>query len=225
MRLLMVEDDELFGIALKKALGREGWAVDWVRLGRDLEPAMRSAEFDCILMDLNLPDLSGEAALAAVRARTPGQSVIVITARGGIMDRIRLLDLGADDYVTKPVDLDEVAARVRAVTRRAHSSQAAAELVHGPLHLHTDRRTATWHGNIVPLTNKEFWLLEILVRRKSQVHSRTRLEETLYGWGEETSSNTIEVYVHYLRRKFHRNLIRTIRGSGYQIGPEDAYDE
>ncbi len=223
MRVLLVEDDDLFGSAVQKALAREGWAVDWLQRGRDLDHAMRQADYDCLLLDLNLPDLSGEDALKAVRARSPGQSVIVMTARGSVTDRIRLLDLGADDFVPKPVDLDEVAARVRAVTRRAHHAPAAAELVHGPLRLHTDRRMATWHGRVVPLTNKEFWLLEILVRRKAQIHSRARLEESLYGWGEETASNTVEVYVHYPRRKFHKNLIRTIRGAGYQIGPEDRY--
>jgi DNA-binding response OmpR family regulator len=221
MRLLMVEDDMLFGGALHKALLRAGYATDWIQLGRDLVAAMRVAEYDCVLLDLNLPDATGEESLKTIRGRNPGLSVIVITARGGVMDRITLLDLGADDYITKPVDLDEVIARVRAVTRRAQQSPGnSGELTHGALKLHPERRTATWKGNVVVLTNKEFWLLEALVRRKAQVSTRARLEEALYGWGDEIESNAVEVYIHYLRRKFNPELIRTIRGVGYQLGEE-----
>jgi DNA-binding response OmpR family regulator len=221
MRLLMVEDDKLFGSALHKALLRAGYAVDWIERGKDLVAAMRTAEYDCVLLDLNLPDATGEASLRAIRGRSPGLSVIVITARGGLNDRIGLLELGADDYLVKPVDLDEVTARVRAVTRRAQGSQgSSAELEHGALRLNPARRTATWNGDIVPLTNKEFWVLETLVRKKGQVTTRARLEEALYGWGEEIDSNAVEVYIHFLRRKFHPELIKTIRGVGYQLGLE-----
>jgi DNA-binding response OmpR family regulator len=222
MRLLMVEDDKLFGGALHKSLLRAGYATDWLQLGRELAGAMRVSEYDCVLLDLNLPDATGEQCLKTIRSRSPGLSVIVITARGGVMDRITLLDLGADDYIVKPVDLDEVTARVRAVTRRAQQSPSggSSEVTHGALKLHVARRTATWKGDVVPLTNKEFWLLETLVRRKDQVSTRARLEEALYGWGDEIDSNAVEVYVHYLRRKFHPELIRTIRGVGYQLGEE-----
>ena len=221
MRLLMVEDEEMFGSALQKSLLREGYAVDWIQRGRDLVGAMRSAEYDCVLLDLNLPDTTGEESLKAIRGRSPGASVIVVTARGGVTDRITLLELGADDYITKPVDLDEVTARVRAVTRRAQKSlDGNAQLQHGGLKLNPARRTATWNGNVVPLTNREFWLLEALVRRKDQVSTRARLEEALYGWGDEIDSNAVEVHIHYLRRKFHPALIRTIRGVGYQLGEE-----
>ena len=221
MRLLLVEDDVLFGAALQKSLLRAGYAVDWIQTATELVGSMRSAEYDCVLLDLNLPDASGEDSLRTIRSRSPGLSVIVITARGGVMDRIALLDLGADDYLVKPVDLDEVAARVRAVTRRAQQLlDGAAPLTHGALKLHPARRTATWNGNVVPLTNKEFWLLETLVRKKDQVSTRARLEEALYGWGEEIDSNAVEVYIHYLRRKFHPELIKTIRGVGYQLGEE-----
>jgi DNA-binding response OmpR family regulator len=221
MRLLMVEDEELFGSALNKSLLRAGYAVDWIQRGRELVGAMRTVEYDCVLLDLNLPDSTGEESLKAIRARSPGISVIVITARGGVTDRIMLLELGADDYITKPVDLDEVTARVRAVTRRAQRPEnGAPELQHGALKLNTARRTATWKGNVVPLTNKEFWLLEALVRRKDQVSTRAKLEDALYGWGDEIDSNTVEVHIHFLRRKFHPGLIRTIRGVGYQLGEE-----
>jgi DNA-binding response OmpR family regulator len=224
MRLLMVEDDELFGGALHKALLRAGYAADWIKLGADLMAAMRTAEYDCVLLDLNLPDSTGEASLRSIRARSPGLSVIVITARGGLTDRITLLEMGADDYLVKPVDLNEVTARVRAVTRRAHSKQGgSAELEHGALRLNPARRTATWNGDIVALTNKEFWVLEALVRRKGQVTTRARLEEALYGWGEEIESNAVEVYIHFLRRKFHPELIKTVRGLGYQLGAETTH--
>ncbi len=225
MRVLIVEDDRLFGSALEKVLARAGCKVSWIEDCNDLDGAMSRTRYDCILMDLNMPGMPGEVGLKAIRARNTSQAVIVITARSAVMERIRLLDLGADDYLTKPVDLNEVVARVRAVTRRSNSAHAGSLLQHGPLQLHADRRTATWKGNVVPVTHKEFWLLEMLVRRKGQVHSRARLEETLYSNGDETSSNTVEVYIHHLRHKFHRNLIRTIRGSGYQIGPEAALDD
>jgi DNA-binding response OmpR family regulator len=157
-----------------------------------------------------------------VRSIDAASSVIVMTSRACVAERIRLLDLGADDHLTKPVDAGEVAARVRAVTRRMQRARSSAVLLeHGPLCLQVDRRSATWHGSEVPLTNMEFWLLETLVRRRQQVLSRTALEEMLYGWGDETSSNTVEVHVHHLRRKLDRRLIHTVRGVGYQIGRED----
>ncbi|MEQ1686126.1 MAG: response regulator transcription factor [Burkholderiaceae bacterium] len=223
MRLLLVEDDALFGAALQKSLLRAGYAVDWIQAGSDLVGSMRSAEYDCVLLDLNLPGATGEECLARIRDRNAGLSVVVITASGGLMDRIRLLELGADDYLVKPVDLDEVNARLRAITRRARQAQGGSDvLAHGPLRLQPARRTATWNGQVVPLTNREFWLLETLVRKKNQILSRERLEETLYGWGEEIESNAVEVYIHHLRRKFSPSLIRTVRGLGYQLGAEPA---
>lgn len=222
MRILMVEDDVLFGGALNKALLRAGYAVDWIQSGSELVAAMRSAEYGCVMLDLNLPGLGGEDCLRALRERNPGLSAIVITARGGLIDRVRLLELGADDYLTKPVDLDEVTARVRAVTRRAQLAQSggASVLRHGALTLQPARMTATWKGRLVPLTNREFWLLETLVRKKGQVLSRERLEEALYGWGDEVDSNAVEVYIHHLRRKFEPALIKTVRGLGYHLAAE-----
>lgn len=224
MRILMIEDDTLFGSALQKSLLRAGYAVDWIQAGRELLGAMRSADYDCVMLDLSLPDTDGEQCLKAIRERNPGLSALVITARGGLMDRLRLLELGADDYLVKPVDLDEVNARVRAITRRAQQAQGGGTglLTHGALKLQPARRTATWKGQVVPLTNREFWLLETLVRKKGQILSRERLEETLYGWGDEIDSNAVEVYIHHLRRKFGSDLIKTVRGLGYQLGPETA---
>lgn len=225
MRLLMVEDDTLFGAALHKSLLRSGYAVDWIQMAGAIVASLRAATYDCVLLDLNLPDGSGEDSLKSIRERTPGLPVIAITARGGVLDRIRLLGLGADDYLVKPVDLDEVNARVRAVTRRVLQSQGGLNvLTHGALCLQPARRTATWRGKVVPLTNREFWLLETLVRKKNQILSRERLEETLYGWGEEIDSNAVEVYIHHLRHKFEPTLIRTVRGLGYQLGAELGND-
>ena len=226
MRILMVEDDALFGSAMQKSLLRAGYAVDWIRSGQELVGSMRAAEYDCVMLDLNLPCASGEECLKTIRERSPGLSVIVITARGGLLDRVRLLELGADDYLVKPLDLDEVNARVRAITRRVQQAQGggATVLAHGALRLQPARRTATWMGKVVPLTNREFWLLETLVRKKNQVLSRERLEETLYGWGDEIDSNAVEVYIHHLRRKFAPALIKTVRGLGYQLGAETNHE-
>jgi DNA-binding response OmpR family regulator len=223
MRLLVVEDDDLLGSALHKGLTRFGYAVDWIVKGGDLDIAMRTHEYTCILLDLGLPDVSGEALLKAIRLINPGISVVVMTARGGIQDRVALLDIGADDYMVKPIDIDELGARLRAVLRRTHATQEGkAEIEHGLLKLFPSRRMATWKGDPVPLTNKEYWLLETLLRRKNQVLTRAQLEEALYGWGEEIGSNAVEVYIHYLRRKFGSALIQTVRGVGYQLGPETA---
>ena len=219
MRILMVEDDALFGNALQKSLQRAGYAVDWIDNGRDFVGSMRAVEYECVLLDLGLPGVDGEQCLKTLRERSPGLSALVITARGGLMDRLRLLEMGADDYRVKPVDLEEVTARVRAITRRAQQAQAgdAAVLSHGELKLQPARRTAVWKGTLVPLTNREFWLLETLVRKKGQIVSRERLEEALYGWGDEVDSNTVEVYIHHLRRKLGPGLIKTVRGLGYHL--------
>ncbi len=225
MRILVVEDDFVFGSALQKALQRVGYAVDRIEDGREFASSMRAVEYDCVLLDLGLPGLDGEACLKSLRERNPGLSALVITARGGLVDRLRLLELGADDYLVKPVDFDEVAARVRAVTRRAQLGQAGDGdlLSHGQLRLQPARRVAVWKGATVPLTNREFWLLETLVRKKGQIVSRERLEEALYGWGDEVDSNTVEVYIHHLRRKLGAGLIRTVRGLGYHLSEEDAH--
>jgi DNA-binding response OmpR family regulator len=223
MRLLVVEDDDLLGSALHRGLTRFGYAVDWITKGSDLEISMRTHDYSCVLLDLGLPDISGEALLRNIRALNPGMSVVVMTARGGIQDRVALLDIGADDYMIKPIDIDELAARLRAVLRRVRAPhESRTEVEHGSLKLFPSRRMATWRGEPVPLTNKEYWLLETLLRKKQQVLTRAQLEEALYGWGEEIGSNAVEVYIHYLRRKFGAGLILTIRGVGYQLGPANT---
>lgn len=220
MRLLLAEDDPLLGNAVQKALNRVGFAVDWVQSGRHFESSLATHRYDFIILDLGLPDQSGESLLRHLRGRRLRTPVIVVTARGGVQDRVSLLDLGADDYLVKPFDLDELAARVRSVLRRAPVDDGSdGALEHGALRLYPKRFCVTLNEEPVPLTHREFWVLEALVRNRNQVMSRSQLEEALYGWGEEVDSNAVEVYVHYLRRKLGPELIQTMRGVGYQMAP------
>lgn len=225
MRLLVIEDDDLLGAALQTALTRSGYAVDWIRAGADMAPAMRTHAYAAVLLDLGLPDLSGEALLKDIRRYHPSVSVLVMTARGAVHDRVSLLDIGADDYMVKPIDLDELTARLRAVARRAGATVGVANVLeHGALRLDPASFSATWFGDSVPLTSKEYWVLETFVRRKNQVLTRAQIEEALYGWGEEICSNTVEVYIHFLRRKFGSGLIHTVRGLGYRLCPVSSMD-
>ena len=223
MKLLLVEDDEMLGRATMNALQRESLRVDWVRNGMDAKIAARSHEYDAILLDLGLPDMAGEQFLQQLRGLKNNTPVIVLTARDQMRDRVNALDLGADDYLVKPVDLDELAARLRAVRRRASATNDASNVqVHGPLELEQGTRVARWCGQEVTLTAKEFDVLEALLLRRPRVVSRQQLEDVLYGWGDEIESNAVEVYVHFLRRKFTPGLIMTVRGKGYQMGNEDV---
>jgi DNA-binding response OmpR family regulator len=223
MRLLLLEDDASVGAAAKSGLSQNGLVCDWVRSAAEFNAAMVNHSFDCILLDLTLPDGNGGKLLEAVRRRGDATPVIVVTAQWQGESSVALLDSGADDYIVKPYDIDNLMARVRAVMRRARSGDKQLNsLTHGPLVLHVDGRVATWHGELVPLTKKEYWLLEALMRQRNRVLSRTQIEDALYGWGEETESNTIEVYIHHLRKKFCNELITTVRGLGYQMGAESA---
>jgi DNA-binding response OmpR family regulator len=225
MRLLFVEDDDLFGAAVQKRLTSSGYAIDWVRSGNDALTAVATHHYDGVLLDLGLPDMQGEKLLNPIRLRGSRTPILVMTARGAAHDRVHLLDIGADDYMVKPIDLDELGARLRAVTRRSNAlPELDEELEHGTLKLVPSRHVAMWHGQPVHLTNKEFWLLETFVRKKSHVLTRAQLEDSLYGWGEEIGSNTVEVYVHFLRRKFSPSLIETVRGVGYQLGSSRMCD-
>ncbi len=220
MRILVAEDDALLGVAVQRALIRVGYAVDWVRTGAHFLLSVATHQYDFVVLDLGLPDAVGEDLLQRLRAKNPNLPVIIVTARGAVNDRVSLLDLGADDYLVKPFDLDELTARVRSVLRRVPTSDAnEGAFIHGPLRLYPKRHAATLNGQDVTLTHREFWVLEALMRKRNQVLSRGQLEETLYGWGEEVDSNAIEVYVHYLRRKLGADLIQTIRGVGYQLAP------
>lgn len=220
MRLLLAEDDVLLGEALSRGLMQLGYAVDWLTSGERLRLAVRNYSYDCILLDLGLPDVPGDRCLQILRQEKLNTPVIVITASDGKHDKIRLLDGGADDYVAKPFDLEELAARIRAVVRRGAERGEAEQRVEfrsGTLSLHSGLQTVFLGGEQKPLTTKEFWILETMVRHRHRIVTRQMLEERLYGWGDELTSNTIEVYVHQLRRKLGKELIKTVRGLGYRL--------
>ncbi|GAA4419518.1 response regulator transcription factor [Acidovorax lacteus] len=221
MRILLAEDDELLGSGLKAGLAQHGFAVDWVRDGVAAERELRTDGFAAAILDLGLPRLDGMQALAAVRragCRTP---VLVLTARDAVSARIAGLDAGADDYLVKPIDLEELAARLRALVRRAHG-QAEPLLQHGALTLDPAGRTAQWQGQPVELSQREFDLLHALLRNAGRVLSREQLEQHLYPWGSEVQSNAVEVHVYHLRRKLAPGLIETVRGVGYRLPREGA---
>jgi two-component system response regulator QseB len=214
MRLLLVEDDAMIGAAAQEGLKREGHAVDWVRDGGQASAALANGVYEGVLLDLGLPKRDGLTVLRDLRAKGNDVPVIVITARDAVADRIAGLDAGADDYVVKPFDLDELGARVRAVSRR-RSGRAAAALQVGDLELDVAARRARWKGKEVALSAREFALAQALAERPGAYFTRSQLEERLYGWGEEVGSNAVEVHIHALRRKLDASLIRTVRGLGY----------
>ena len=220
MRILLVEDDALLGDALQVGLREQGFAVEWIRDGAAGEAALASDEFTAIVLDLGLPRMSGLELLQRVRNRGDNTPVIILTAREAVDDRVRGLDLGADDYVVKPVALKELAARLRAVARRAQGI-GSGSIVVGSLSLDLASRAVTFEGNPVELQPREFALLQELVLRAGRVVTRTQLETQLYEWDRSLDSNAIEVHVHHLRRKLAPTLIRTVRGVGYMIPRED----
>ncbi len=223
MRLLLVEDEEVLGRFVAMSLGAANFTVDWVRSGGEALAASTARVYDLILLDLGLPDMLGEVLLRQLRSARVATPVIVLTARGLIEDRVAMLDLGADDYMVKPYDVVELQARARALVRRAAQAMDPGDVQRvGPLELYQASRSACWHGAPITLTAKEYDVLETLVVRRPRVVSRAQLEEALYGSGEQVESNSIEVFIHFLRRKFTPGLILTVRGRGYQLCSEDA---
>ncbi len=216
MRLLLVEDDAMIGQAVLQVLRAEHYAVDWVRDGSMADQALRSETYDLILLDLGLPGLSGLEVLRALRGRRDGVPVLVATARDGVGERIAGLDAGADDYVVKPYDVDELLARIRALLRRS-AGRAEPVLAHLGVTLNPATREATLHGQPVSLSAREWAVLEALIARPGVVLSRAQLEEKLFSWKDDVSSNAVEVYVHGLRKKLGANVIQTVRGLGYLI--------
>ena len=223
MRILVVEDDPLLGDALNVGLRQRGFDVDWVQDGVAAELALRTEPFAAAVLDLGLPRLDGIDVLRRDRARGSRTPVLVLTARDAIDARVRGLDSGADDYVVKPVDLDELAARLRALVRRSRGEPAAV-LEIGPLRLDPASRSVVFRGQSVMLQAREFNLLQELMLNVGRVLSREQLAARLYAWGEEVESNAVEVHVHHLRRKLAPEVIRTVRGVGYVL-PRDAPDE
>jgi len=220
MRLLLVEDDKMIGEQLLDLLRAEGFAVDWVRDGELAETALAGQSYDLLILDLGLPKRDGMQVLRSLRARKAQLPVLITTARDALEQRIAGLDAGADDYVLKPFELDELLARVRALLRRA---QGRAEPVYE--HKGVSIRPATrevWdaQGQAVQLSAKEWAVLEPLLARPGLVLSRQQLEEKLYGWKDEISSNAVEVYIHGLRKKLGAALIQNVRGVGYRVPKE-----
>jgi DNA-binding response OmpR family regulator len=221
MRLLLVEDDALLGDGIKAGLEQTGCTVDWLRDGASAATALANERFDALILDLGLPRQDGMAVLRGLRRNGSDLPVLILTARDTVAERVAGLDAGADDYLVKPFDLDELAARLRAIARR-RSGRAAPRIVHGNLVLDPAGRVLTLAGEPVELGTREFVILQALLENAGQVLSRERLEESLYGWNEGVESNAIEVFVHHLRRKLGRELIRTVRGVGYYIPRETA---
>ncbi|MHB8347264.1 MAG: response regulator [Acidiferrobacterales bacterium] len=216
MRLLLVEDDPMIGESVRRGLKRDGFAVDWVGEAESAEPALRSGNYELLLLDLGLPHKSGLSLLKELRAGGSGIPVLVLTARDAVADRVLGLDAGADDYLVKPFDLDELGARVRALLRR-RSGRVQPEISHGDLVLNPATHEAVFQGRELMLSAREFTLLAALLEKPGAVLSRSRLEERLYGWGEEVESNAVEVHVHNLRKKLGVEFIRTVRGVGYMV--------
>lgn len=216
MRILLVEDDPLLGDGLMVGLRQTGFAVDWVRDGMAADLALKSEPFDLMVLDLGLPLLTGMELLDRLRIRGQALPVLVLTARDATGDKVAGLDAGADDYLVKPVDLDELAARIRALLRRA-TGRATPVLRHGDIVLDPAARRVTRGGQVVDVSTREFSLLLTLLENAGRVMSRSRLEQSLYGWSEEPDSNVLEVQIHHLRRKLGNELIKTLRGVGYVI--------
>ena len=217
MRILLVEDDRMIGAGLRAALRQGGHAVDWVTDGRAADGALATEAFDLVLLDLGLPQLDGLEVLRALRGRGNDTPVIVLTARDALANRVAGLDAGADDYLVKPFELDELLARMRAVTRR-HSGRADGTLEVGAVRLDPATKQVWLGGAPVLLSAREFALLEALMARPGAILSRAQLEDRLYGWGDAVESNAISVYIHQLRRKLGEDFIHTVRGVGYYAG-------
>ncbi len=214
MRVLLVEDDSLLGDALQAGLRQRGFAVEWFRDGLAAETALVTETFAAVILDLGLPRLAGLGLLAKLRGRGDRTPVLILTARDALDDRVSGLDAGADDYVAKPVAIAELAARLRALVRRA-AGVASGRLEVGGVALDPATRTVTLEGEPVELAPREFAVLQALMLAAGRVLTREQLDSALYEWDQSVESNAIEVHVHHLRRKLHQGVIRTVRGVGY----------
>lgn len=221
MRVLLVEDDEMIGHSLAQALGANGWSVDWVKEGLLAQSAWADGDYACVLLDLGLPKRDGIEVLRRARAEGRQTPVLVLTARDGLDERITGLDVGADDYIVKPYEFRELLARMRAVIRRRDG--AAHSIIGGSaVQLDLTTREVLIGGARSQLSAREFSLLHALLERPGAILSRDQLENRIYGWGEEVSSNAVDVLIHGMRRKLGQDLIRNVRGLGWRIAAEAA---
>lgn len=216
MRLLLVEDDKALGEGLRLGLRQEGYTVDWLEDGASALHALLSEDFDLLVLDLGLPRMSGLQVLRELRRSGSALPVLILTARDATEDRIAGLDAGADDYLVKPFDLDELKARLRALLRRS-AGRAELRIEHAGVSLDPSSQQVSYQGKPVPMTPKEYLLLHELLSQPGKVLTRERLVQLLYGWDEEAESNTLEVHIHHLRKKLFSSLIRTVRGVGYLV--------
>ena len=218
MRILLVEDDELLGAGIEDALTRARFVVEWVRTGPLAATALEHSGFDAVVLDLGLPGIDGIDVLRRARAAGNRIPILILSARNAVAQRIAGLNAGADDYLTKPFDVEELIARVRALQRRLHGA-AQNVLEHGHLRLDLGALSVTHEGRAVALQRREFMLLQKLLAAPGQVMTRAQLEESLYGWDGSVESNALDVHVHNLRKKLYPGVIRTVRGVGYVADP------
>lgn len=216
MKILLIEDDAMIGRAMRQGLVDAGFAVDWVTDGRAADLSLANGVYDLAILDLGLPKKDGMAVLATLRGMGNSMPILIASARDTVRDRIAGLEAGADDYVLKPFDLDELVARVRALLRR-HAGSGSPQMSFGSLVLDPVRKLVTRNGVPVDLSAKEFAVLEVLMQRPGAVLSREKLEESVYGWGGEVGSNAIEVHLHHLRKKLGAESIKNVRGVGYRV--------
>jgi two-component system response regulator QseB len=216
MRLLLIEDDHLLGDGIQAGLRQANYAVDWVTDGEAGEHALKIESYDGLILDISLPKKDGLKVLKDLRARGDMLPVLILTARDTIYDKVTGLDSGADDYLVKPFDLDELSARLRALLRR-HRGRAIPYIEYDNLLLEPAAHTLTQNGQAVMLSQREFAILQTLLENTGKIFSRSQLEESLYGWDDIIESNAVEVHIHHLRKKLGKQLIRTVRGMGYMI--------
>ena len=217
MRILLVEDDAMLGDGIQKSLSHLGFTVDWMHDGKQGENALTGEEYAAVVLDLGLPQQDGLSLLQSVRNKGVHTPVLILTAREGKQDKLKGFNLGADDYVIKPIDMEELAARLRALIRRS-GGHASPRIRIGAVEIDPDARQTWYEGKAVELSAREFTVLELLVQNAGRVLTRAQLEQSLYGWGDSADSNTIEVFIHHLRKKLGSDFIQTLRGIGYTVG-------
>lgn len=223
MKLLLVEDDSMIGESLSRALGKNGYAINWVTDGEAAETALSTCDYDLVILDLGLPKRTGMDILSDMRRKKNTTPVLILTAQDSVTDRVKGLDTGADDYVSKPFALEELEARIRRLLRR-EAGEASPILHYGGVTLDPATHEVWLKDTKVVLTSREFSLLMTMMRTPGAVFSRARLEESIYGWNEEVGSNAVEVHIHQIRKKLGKNMIRTMRNVGYTLAGTDEVD-